>query len=170
MNQTHHVFISNRFRSAITDIRALRGPDLGSDHNLLKINFKVKLRVKTGNKCEKRKIVKIFKNPKWKQEYVIEINDRFEILANMEDEDDIEKPIDEKWESSKTIIKETKQQLIEKDGSTEPVRNKWYDEECKIAIEEMKKAREEWLITGRRENVEQDYHHKRKEAHKVIKE
>jgi len=48
-NQIDHVLISNRFRSAITDIRALRGPDIGSDHNLLKINFKVKLRVKAGN-------------------------------------------------------------------------------------------------------------------------
>ena len=42
VNQIDHVLISNRFRSAITDIRALKGPD----HNLLKINFKVKLRVK----------------------------------------------------------------------------------------------------------------------------
>jgi len=45
-----HVLISNRFRSAITDIRALRGPDIGSYHNLVKINFKVNLKVKTGNK------------------------------------------------------------------------------------------------------------------------
>jgi len=60
-NQTHHVLISNKFRSPITDIRALRVPDIGSDHTLLKINFKVKLRVKTGNKNnEKRKIVNIF--------------------------------------------------------------------------------------------------------------
>jgi endonuclease/exonuclease/phosphatase family metal-dependent hydrolase len=44
--QIGHVLISNRFRSTKTDIRALRGPDIGSDHNLLKINFKVKLRVK----------------------------------------------------------------------------------------------------------------------------
>jgi hypothetical protein len=49
-NQTDHILINNRFRSAITDIRALRGPDNGSDHNLLKINFEVKLGVKTGNK------------------------------------------------------------------------------------------------------------------------
>jgi len=28
-NQIDHVLISNRFRSAITDIRALRGPDIG---------------------------------------------------------------------------------------------------------------------------------------------
>jgi len=31
--QTEHVLISNRFRSVITDTRALRGPDIGSDHN-----------------------------------------------------------------------------------------------------------------------------------------
>jgi hypothetical protein len=55
-NQTDQVLISNRLRSAITDIRALRGPNIGSDHNLLKINFKMKLRVKTGNKYEKRKM------------------------------------------------------------------------------------------------------------------
>jgi hypothetical protein len=37
--QIDHILISNRLRSAITDIRTLRGPDIGSDHNLLKINF-----------------------------------------------------------------------------------------------------------------------------------
>jgi len=34
-------------------------------------------------------------------------------------------------------------------------------------MEEMKKAREKWLIKGRREIEEQEYHHKRKEAHKL---
>jgi len=43
-----------------------------------------------------------------------------------------------KWENIKTIIKETKQQLIEKDESKDTLKNRWYDEECKIAIEEMK--------------------------------
>jgi hypothetical protein len=86
-----------------------------------------------------KKIVNIFQNPKWKQEYAIEINNRFGMLANMDDEEDTDKNIDERLESTKTIIKETKQQLIEEDGSTETLRNKWYDEDCKIAIEEMKK-------------------------------
>jgi len=45
-----HVLISSRFRSAITDIIALWGPDIGSDYNLLKINLKVKIRVKTEKK------------------------------------------------------------------------------------------------------------------------
>jgi len=149
VNQTDHVLICNGFRSAMTDIRALRGPDIGSDHNLLKINCKVKLRVKTGNKYnEKRKMVNIFQNPKWKQEYAIEIN-KFEILENLDDED-TDTNNNEKWENIKTIIKETKQQLIEKDKGTETLKNKWYDEDCQFAIEEMKKAREEWLTKGRR--------------------
>jgi len=41
--------------------------------------------------------------------------------------------------------------------------------EFKFAIEEMKKAREKWLIIGRREKEEQEYHHKRKESHKIIR-
>jgi len=33
----------------------------------------------------------------------------------------------------------------------------------------MKKAREKWLIKGRRKNKDQEYHHKRKEAQKIIR-
>jgi len=33
----------------------------------------------------------------------------------------------------------------------------------------VKKARENWLIKARREKEEQEYHHKRKEAHRVIR-
>ena len=60
----------------------------------------------------------------------------------MEDEDNIDNNINEKWESIKTTIKETKQQLTEMDKSTETLKNRRYDGECKITIEDMKKARE----------------------------
>jgi phosphopantetheine adenylyltransferase len=59
-----------------------------------------------------------------------------------------------KNEKKLKIIKETKQRLIEKDESTETLKNRWYDQECKIAVEEMKKAGERWLIKGIRENEE----------------
>jgi len=35
--------------------------------------------------------------------------------------------------------------------------------------EEMKKASKKWHIKGKRENEEQEYHHKRKRAHKIIR-
>jgi len=74
----------------------------------------------------------------------------------LDDEDTIDNNINEIWENIKTIIKEIKQQLIEKDEGTETFKNKWYEEECKFSIEEMKKAREKWLIKGRREKEEQE--------------
>ena len=115
-------------------------------------------------------MVNIFQNPKCKQEYAIEINNKFEILENLDDEDNIDNNINEKQEKHKnTTTKETKQQLVEKEEDTETFKNKWYDQECKLAIEEMKKAREKWLIKGRREKEEQKYHHKRKEAHRIIR-
>jgi preprotein translocase subunit SecD len=55
------------------------------------------------------------------------------------------------------------------DEDTGTFNNKWYDEECKFAIEEMKKAREKWLIKGRREKEEHQCQHKRKEVHKIIR-
>jgi len=101
--------------------------------------------------------------------YAMEINNKFELLENLDNEGSINNNVNEKWENIKTIIKETKQQLIEKDEGTETFKNKVYEEECKFAIEEMKKAREKWLIKGRRGKEEKEYHHKRKEAHKIIR-
>jgi hypothetical protein len=72
----------------------------------------------------KEKLQIVFQNSKWKQEYAIEINNRFEIVENMDDEDNIDNNINGKWKCMKTIIKETKQQLIEKDESTEALKNK----------------------------------------------
>jgi len=95
-SQIDHILISNRFISAITDIRAPRGPEIGSDQNLLKINFEVKLRVKTGNKYYEKKMVNIFQNPKWRQEYAIEINNKFEILENLDSGDRMDN-INEKY-------------------------------------------------------------------------
>jgi hypothetical protein len=48
--------------------------------------------------------VNILQNSKWKQEYATELNNRFEILENMEDEDNIDNNIKEKWENIKIII------------------------------------------------------------------
>ena len=44
-------------------------------------------------------------------------------MENTEDEDNIDNNTDEKWENIKTIIKKTKQQLTERDESTETLKN-----------------------------------------------
>jgi len=69
-------------------------------------------------------MVNVFQNPKWKEKYATEINNKFEILENLDNEDSIDNNIDEKWENIKIIIQETKQQLTEKDEGTETYKNK----------------------------------------------
>jgi vacuolar-type H+-ATPase subunit H len=78
----------------------------------------------------------------------------------LDNEDSTDNNISEKWENIKKRIKEAKQQLIEKDEGTETFKNKWYNEECKFAIEEINKVREKWLVKGRREKEEQEYQYK----------
>ena len=51
--------------------------------------------------------------------YAVEINNKFEILENLDNEDSTDDDINEKWENIKTRIKETKQQLIGKEEGTE---------------------------------------------------
>jgi len=46
-------------------------------------------------------MVNVFQNLKWKQEYAIEINNQFEILENLDDEDCMDNNINEKWENIK---------------------------------------------------------------------
>ena len=46
-------------------------------------------------------MVNIFQNPKWKEEYVIEINNNFEKLENLDDEDSIDIDTNEKWKTLK---------------------------------------------------------------------
>jgi hypothetical protein len=46
-------------------------------------------------------MVNTFQNPKWKPEYAIEINNKFEILENLDDEDSTDNNINEKWEKLK---------------------------------------------------------------------
>jgi len=45
-------------------------------------------------------MVNIFENANWKQEYATEINNNFEILENLDDEDSIDNNINEKWKWS----------------------------------------------------------------------
>ena len=64
-------------------------------------------------------MVNIFQNPKWKQEYAVEIINELEILENLDTEDSMESNINKKQENIKTIIRETKQRFIEKAEGTE---------------------------------------------------
>ena len=54
-NQIDHIAVNGKFRSSILNARAYRGADIGSDHNLLICDMKLKLSkvVKKANRTKK---------------------------------------------------------------------------------------------------------------------
>jgi hypothetical protein len=56
-------------------------------------------------------MVNIFQNPKWKQEYAREINNKFEILENLDNEDSIDNDSNGIWENIKKELRKPNSSL-----------------------------------------------------------
>ena len=53
-NQIDHICINNKYRSFIQDVRAYKGADIGSDHNLCIAKLKAKLKCRKTNKIAQK--------------------------------------------------------------------------------------------------------------------
>ncbi|XP_068081518.1 uncharacterized protein [Anabrus simplex] len=109
VNQIDHVLIDNRHRSSITDIRAYRGAEIGSDHNMIIASVKIKLKAFCKSQTEERCKVD---TEKLKQEderlkYNVEITNRFDIVGE-DPTEDIEETNEEvcerMWNNAKQIM------------------------------------------------------------------
>lgn len=69
------------------------------------------------------------------------------------------------WENLKNIIKQTAEETI--GYRTETIRNDWYDEECRVAIEKRNELRAQWLSRSTRLR-EAEYKTARSEAKKDL--
>ena len=99
VNQIDHILIRRRFRTSLLDVRNRRGAECNSDHYLVHAKVKIKLAV------EKKKVKRILKYDTEKlkdnairDEYQIEVRNRFEALRTIND--------DIQWEDVARVIKE----------------------------------------------------------------
>jgi hypothetical protein len=82
-NQIDHIAISRSFRRSLLHVRTKRGADTGSGHHLVVASFRMKI---TANKnkyniMRKRLDVKKLENAQLKQEYKMELRNRFGALV-----------------------------------------------------------------------------------------
>ena len=93
-NQIDHVLISRRFRTSITNVRTYRGADVDTDHFLVCAEAKLKLKranQDTVNQQQKKFDTDKLKDPQCREEFCLEIRNRFSILNTIEDDEtDIE--------------------------------------------------------------------------------
>ena len=86
-NQIDHITINQKWRRSMTDVRVIRGADVSSDHHLVLCKLRVKLKRTT-----KRTSQLLFDSSKLKDlavktQFVLELNNRFQVLADTPAED-----------------------------------------------------------------------------------
>lgn len=91
-----YVLINTRFRSSLQDVRAMRGPDCGSDHYLVRARVRLKLqRAKRPTPKPPRLGWHHLNNNDRRQEFQIELLNRFALLPLSDDANKEEQTISE---------------------------------------------------------------------------
>ena len=83
-NQIDHVMVNQKWRRSLFDVRAKRGADVGSDQHLLKAVLKLKLRRNDPqiSPRQKRYNLHLLKDSKIRNDFTIEVRNRFQMLDN----------------------------------------------------------------------------------------
>ena len=137
----------------------MRGPNIDSDHFLVKAVIKQKL-----SAIHKKKLKPALKwnkinlqNQSKLKEYRSQLHNKLINLAPKQE-------TDEEWEQIKTAIVEAAKEVTQTQGKS--LRNEWWDEELKEIIQGKNEARKKWLQLKTRINWN-TYINKRKQANKI---
>ena len=164
VNQIDHLAINNKWRSSLNDVRTQRGADINSDHFL--VIAKIRLKLKKANHTTSEKPRKFdtskLRRPEIKEEFKMELNNRFEILGNLaEDEDNV---IEAKWTRIKKLYTETAEEVL---GYQKKQDKEWIQKETFDKIDERKELKRKILDKKNieeRTRLEREYQEKDREV------
>jgi len=126
-NQIDHVLIGRRWHSNVLDARSFRGADCDTDHSLVIAKVRERLAVgkQTAQRFDRQRFnLRKLNEPAVREEYQIEITNRFAALENLYDDEDVNRT----WENIKENIQPSAKESL---GLHELKQNKpWFDEEC----------------------------------------
>jgi len=143
--------IDRRWHSSVLDMRSFRGADCDTDHYL--VIAKVRERLAVGKQAAQRLDRQRFNlrklnEPEVREQYQIEITNRFAALENSDDDEDVNRT----WENIKENIQTSAKESL---GLDEFKQNKpWFDEECLGFLDQRKRAKIQWVQDPSQSNVD----------------
>ena len=160
MNQINHILINSEKKELTEDVRTMRGPNMDSDHHLLKmiVNQKLpKIYLKKNRDCTGRWDKSNLKNPIKLQEYRRAFYTKLSKQTQHQD-------VEQEWEQIKMAIIEAANEVIQKRGKKQ--RSEWWDKDCQLAIRRKNEVRRKWLQHRPRARSKW-YHKNRNEANRM---
>lgn len=131
-NQIDHMMINGKWRGSLQDVRAMRGADVGSDHHLVVGKVRIKLR-RAGPpaKQAKRFNVQRLRDPKVKQEFCVNLQNRFQALSR----DD---SIEDQWQQISETYRGCAKEML---GYRKRGDKEWLSEDTWRAIQDRKEQK-----------------------------
>jgi rubrerythrin len=126
-NQIDHVLIGRRWHSSVLDVRSFSGADCDTDHYLeiAKVRERLAVGKQAAQKFDRQRFnLRKLNEPEVREQYQIEITNRFAALENLNDDEDVNRT----WENIKENNQTSAKEIL---GLHELKQNKtWFDEEC----------------------------------------
>jgi len=150
-NQIDHLLIDQRHRSGVTDVRGMRGADCDSDHCLVKAVYTFRTRASrshfVGGNTTTRWNLEALRDGEVCERYQSSLA---ELLPAREpcSQVPVNNDIESRWVEIIGAIKNAAETCIGKLGRVG--KNDWFDETCRLAVEERKKKRMAFLLRGTR--------------------
>ena len=164
-NQIDHIIINGKWRRSLQDVRVCRGADIYSDHYLVTARVKLKLH-KVVPESQRRKQLDVTRLacPVTKQEFVLELRNRFSALTDTSEETDHDAT--NKWDTIKKTYVEVATKVL---GHKKKNHKEWLTPETWKKIEERKQLKIKMLSTKSarlQQQVQEAYKGKDKEVKK----
>jgi hypothetical protein len=141
-NQIDHILIDRRWQSSVLDVQSFRGADCDTDHYLAIVKFREILAEdkQAAQRFDRQRFnLRKLNEPEVREQYQIEITNRFAALENLSDDEDV----DRTWENIKENIRTSAKESL---GLHELMQNKpWFDEECLGFLGQRKRAKMQWI-------------------------
>jgi len=141
-NQIDHVLIDRRWQSGVLDVRSFRGANCDTDHYLVIAKVRERLAVvkQAAQRFDRQRFnLRKLNEPEVREQYQIEITNRFAALENFDDDEDVNRT----WENIKEHIQTSAKESL---SVHELKENKpWFDEECLGFYDQRKQAKMQWI-------------------------
>lgn len=153
-NQIDHVLVDNRNKSSILNVRSIREAECGSDHNLVltKIYQRISIEKKKLSENTEKIDIERLKDKHNIDEYKINLQNRFQILNEIMEDEQENMQLETLWKTYKTNILETAKEVCGKKKRRKEI--PWLDEECTRAIQNRAMKKKKWLNSNNREDRE----------------